>query len=218
MGGLVADVADQMCQRFTYRDVYHNEEPDVLWPGNGAPGIFLHWFSHALKAARPYLDVVPPIFNNCTEVIEESSETSAVKLYWHLMQKESTLSINELESGYRQVVELNPWVGEPHVMLSQLLYKRGNFAEAVHEAACALDIFYQWGTCWDKRHRFAQWVGFSRMAVLRASRRQDGQSSLPSTLVAPTSDDDDDKVTFLQDVIKGLEGTTEPIVANRARL
>lgn len=132
------------------------------------------------------------------------------------MQREAKLSAEELEAGYRQVTEMNPHIAEPHTMLSQLLYKRGEFAEAVHEAACALKILYDWGTCWDKRHSFAQWVGFSRMAVLRASRRLSSLTSLPQQPVCETSTSTDEKVTNLKEVLTGFHDTTEP--QSRSRL
>jgi len=206
--GWCADVADQMCERFTYRDVYHHEEPELLWPGNGAPGTFLHWFSHLLKSIRPHLDVVPPVFNNCTEVIDMKSEIKARDLYWHLMQKEGKLTASELEDGYRKVCKLNPFVAEPHTMLSQILYKRGAFGEALHEACCALELHYQWATCWDKRHSFGQWVGFARMAVLRAKRRLASLESLPRRTVSSTAAETDTKVTYFQDLVKGFAETS----------
>uniref|UniRef100_A0A6T0V389 DUF6817 domain-containing protein n=1 Tax=Alexandrium monilatum TaxID=311494 RepID=A0A6T0V389_9DINO len=224
---LVADVADQATERFSYRDIYHHEEPELNWPGNGQPALLWSAFSKWLKSSRPYLDVVPPVFNGCTELLSEWAEVKARNLYWKTMQTEHKMTVDEREAAYRRVCELNPFVAEPHVMLSQELYRKGCFAEAVHEAAHALEIFYQWGTCWDKRHPFAQWVGFARMMVLRAKRREQGLLSLPSTKVlecgAGAEDlgfDPETRVTFLQDVVKGFEETTEcvPSVRNRARL
>merc|ERR1712061_101966 len=69
MVGLVADLADQHDSCSTYIDVYHHEDPEANWPGTGEPGCQYHWFSHMLKQARPYLEVIPPVFNNCTETL-----------------------------------------------------------------------------------------------------------------------------------------------------
>merc|ERR1711862_433135 len=98
-------------------------------------------------SARPYLDVVPPVFNNCTELLDYNAETMARDLYWYQAQNERRISLEKLERGYQKVSRMNPYVAEPHVMLSQIFYKRGAFERAVHEAASALEIFYQWGTC-----------------------------------------------------------------------
>jgi len=215
---LVADVADQLTERFTYRDVYHHEDPELNWPGNGQPGLFFAMFSRMLRSARPYLEVVPPVFNGCTEVLSDEAELEARDLYWQTMQSEDKMTGDEREAAYRRVCELNPYVAEPHVMLSQELYRKHAFAEAVHEAASALEIFYQWGTAWDKRHHYAQWVGFARMMVLRSKRREQGLLSLPSHKILEFEEevkeedlgyDPDTRVTYLQDVLKGFRDTTE---------
>jgi len=212
---LVADVADQLTERISYRDVYHHEDPDLNWPGSGKPGVMYYVFSRALKSARPFLEVVPPVFNDCTEILDLAEEEEAANLYWRTMQEESNMSTEERAAAYRKVSELNPYVAEPHVMLSQELYRQGRFAEAVHEAACALDVLYQWGTCWDKRTSFAQWVGFARMMLLRSKRRLLGLTSLPSQKLSETAGSGSEPVIYLQDVVNGFSETTEGI---RARL
>lgn len=219
---LVADLADQHSERYTYRDVYHQEEPELNWPGPGAPGIgALPMFSRMLAAAKPYLEVVPPVFEGCTAILDFKDESTARDLYWKTMQEEEKMKGEEREAAYTRVCELNPFVAEPHVMLSQELYRRGDFVLAVHEAATALEIFYQWGTCWDKRHSFAQWVGFARMMLLRSKRRQAGELSLPSKKVMefeekdlagePPAFDPQTRVTFLQDVLKGFRESSAPV-------
>lgn len=208
--GLVADVADQLTERFTYRDVYDHEEPTLLWPGPGCPGILYHLLSRMLCSSRPYLEVVPPVFNHCTEILDANNESEARDLYWRTLQKDVKLPLPEQEAAYRRVTKLNPYVAEPHVMLGQLLYQRGAFPDAVDAAATALDLFYKWGTCWDKRHPFAQWVGFTRMLVLRASRRGQGLPSLPSRgLTEAAKASGDPNVTYLQDLVQSFEQTTE---------
>jgi hypothetical protein len=130
-------------------------------------------------------------------------------------------------------------------MLSQCLFNRGAFAEAAHHAIEAIDLFYQvlmhiapksqfsprvdvltimcilpnfaqWGTNWDKRIQYPQWVGFARMALLRAKRRQEGLSGLPHQDLseeAQTKYDpavtDRGKVTYLQDLLAEFEEHTE---------
>lgn len=79
----------------------------------------------------------------------------------------------------RSASALNPWVAEPHVMLAQLLFRDGRYEEAAHEAAEALDLFYTLASCWDKRIPFRQWVGFTRLLLLRSSRKAAGEESMP---------------------------------------
>mmetsp|Transcript_75032 Transcript_75032/g.160724 ORF Transcript_75032/g.160724 Transcript_75032/m.160724 type:complete len:446 (-) Transcript_75032:88-1425(-) len=211
--GLVADVADQLTAVNGYTDVYQVAEPNLVWPGDGAPGISMYWFSKVLVSARPFLDVVPPVFNNCTEVLEIQAEIKARDLYWKAVQGQGAqmgrpkLSNQEQDRLFRETLELNPYVAEPHIMLSQLAFNRGAFAEAVHEAATGLDILYQWGTHWDKRVQYAQWVGFARMAVFRATRRLQGLKALPYQLISENSRRTE--AIYLQDVLKGLKETME---------
>lgn len=59
---------------------------------------------------------------------------------------------------------------------------------------------------------YAQWVGFGRMAFLRASRRQAGSPSLPAATVSPTARADAHTVSYLQDLLHEMqqgEGATE---------
>merc|ERR1711988_28093 len=94
-------------------------------------------------------------------------------------------------------------------MLSQLLFAREAYGEAVHHAATALDILYQWANCWDKRRSYNQWVGFARMCLMRAKRKQLGLKSLPSQKLADTADPKATEVTFLRDVMKEMDNYTE---------
>ena len=52
---------------------------------------------------------------------------------------------------YQHSVKLNPFVAEPRIAWCQLLYHRGAYNEAAEQSAKALELLYQWGTCWDKR-------------------------------------------------------------------
>ena len=115
----------------------------------------------------------------------------------------------EQEALFRKAHELNPWIAEPQVMLSQILFDKAEFSEAAHHAAGALQTLYDWGTCWDKRTSYAQWVGFARMAHLRASRRGAGLSKLPCTPLSESGRPQATEVTYLQDVIAGYEDLTE---------
>ena len=101
-------------------------------------------------------------------------------------------------------------------MLSQCLFNRGAFDLAAHHAVEAIDIFYQWGTNWDKRIQYPQWVGFARMALLRAKRRMEGEPGLPHQDITDEADlkydpavTDRGKVTYLQDLLEQFDEHTE---------
>merc|ERR1712032_47492 len=205
----VADLAEQMMEVNTYIHIYHEVMPDRLFPGRGRPAIIFHFYSRLLFSARPYLDVVPPVFNNCTEVLNIEDEVQALEFYWQGICEEQTMPKADLEELFVKASKCNPYIAEPRVMLSQLLFMRGAYAEAAHHAICALEIFYQWGTCWDKRAMFGQWVGFARMALLRAKRCEQGLSVLPSRQLSANGKPDEHDVTYLQDVLKDFDKFTE---------
>ena len=98
------------------------------------------------------------MFSNCTQLLDPRDEITARAQYWRGVQEDGKMDKLEQEQLFRTATELNPYVAEPHVMLSQCLFNRGAFEEASHHAICAIDIFYQWGTNWDKRIQFPQWV------------------------------------------------------------
>ena len=101
-------------------------------------------------------------------------------LYWDARRHELTKSDEELEKMYFRSAQLNPWVAETHIMLSQLMYRRSAWTEAANAAAKGIKLLYEWGTHWDKQVTYAQWVGFARMCHLRAKRREAGLKALPS--------------------------------------
>ena len=212
----VADLIEQINTVSTYGDIYHELSPGVLWPGTGLPGMGFSFYSRMLKSAAPYLPNVPPVFNGCTEILDPRDELKARDLYWEGVQRDNRMPKDEQEELFRQATQLNPYVAEPHVMLSQCLFNRGAFELAAHHAVEAIDIFYQWGTNWDKRIQYPQWVGFARMALLRAKRRQEGLSGLPHQELSEHSHakydptvTDRGKVTYLQDVLAAFEEHTE---------
>ena len=86
------------------------------------------------------------------------------------------LSEEEQVVLFNTTVSLNPFVGEPHMMLSQIYYRQGKYLDAATEARSALQKFYTLASCWDKRRSFAHWIGFSRVLMLRANRMLEGQS------------------------------------------
>ena len=60
------------------------EAPLSLYPGDMRPAVCLYWVSKICKRVRSLLEVevVPPIFGRCTEVISRADEERARDLYW----------------------------------------------------------------------------------------------------------------------------------------
>ena len=211
----VADLVDQLTDVTSYISVYHpdghaNNTPDRMWPGTGKPGMLrnitgMSFFSRMLYGCKDYLANVPPVFNNCTEVLDLQDELKARDLYWNARTQEHEKTMEELENMYRESCELNPYCAEPHIMVSQLAYARGAYDDAAHYAIVAIDLLYQWGTNWDKQVSFTQWVGFARMCLIKAKRRQEGLPALPSRPVAHDAKHgiggQPQEATFLQDLL-----------------
>lgn len=215
---LAADIAEQHVAVNSYGDIAQVHEPKRLWPGDGTPAAGFFMFSRMLRSAAPYLDVVPPVFENCTRVLDLEDEKAALSAYMQAVRGTHQLPFEEQERLFRRAAELNPFFAEPHTMLSQLLFNRGAFAEAAAEAARGLELLYQWATALDKRYSWNQWVGFTRLCHLRAKRRELGRTALPTRTLSDSAIVPAREVSFLQDVSAGFAEFTEGAEKTRARL
>ncbi|MFT5584772.1 MAG: hypothetical protein ACI9VR_002358, partial [Cognaticolwellia sp.] len=88
-----------------------------------------------------------------------------------------TMRDDERERRLRAAVRLNPFVGEPHVLLAQIAFRRGRYEDSFAECAEALRKLYALGTAWDKRVGFPGWCAFTRLVALRAARRARGETT-----------------------------------------
>jgi len=216
---LAADIAEQHVAVNSYGEVFMIPHPKKVWPGDGTPAAGFFMFSRMLRSAAPYLDVVPPVFDNCTKVVDLVDEKASLSLYMEATRGTHVLSFRDQETLFRQAAERNPFFAEPHAMLSQLSYNRGAFAESAHEAGRGLDLFYQWATPMDKRYSWNQWVGFTRLCHLRAKRRELGRPALPFRPLSKDPIGNAKRICFLQDISAGfLEFTESSNDSKRARL
>ena len=174
----VADYLDQMVSVNSWRDLHQQEPPQHLYPGTGKPEIAFYWMSRVCKGISSYLSHVPPIFNNCTKEISFNDEVQARDLYWSVVSQDN-LEYSVQYQLLKECIRLNPWIPEPHVLLSQLYYQQGKFEESEKESRISLEIFFNMATCWDKRIPFRQWIAVSRIINLRSRRKLQGKSSLP---------------------------------------
>lgn len=176
----VADYLDQMVESNGWRDHHQAEVPTSLYPGDARPAIALHWMSALCHEVKDYLDVVPTAFDNCQSVIGVDDEEAARDLYWLVTMQEHTIRDDHKIDMLKQACQLNTFVGEPHVLLSQLYFRKQDYLEAAYHSRKALEKFYALATAWDKRRSFKQWIGFSRMLLYRSNRKITGEDhSLP---------------------------------------
>ena len=89
---------------------------------------------------------------------------------------------------HQESTTLNPFVGEPHIMLAQLYHRLGQFHQSVTEAATALEKMYVLACAWDKRRSFECWVGFTRITLMRSRRATAGLEQFPTNkTMAPSA-------------------------------
>ncbi|KAL9992646.1 hypothetical protein Hdeb2414_s0008g00269531 [Helianthus debilis subsp. tardiflorus] len=201
---LLMTIADFGDQYYGYQDeLYDNTDGrleftgntnfDVLWPGNGKPGLWMNLIS---KMAAIYtllvreeeifkqqqqperhengfedLElVIPPVFDRCTKILDPSEQIVARDLYWEAVY-EHGLNKEKGEELLIKCIEKNPFVGEPHVLLSQFYVSRGRFEEGERECEKGLRLLLEWGCPWDKRVSWEGWVAWSRVLLSKAKER-----------------------------------------------
>jgi hypothetical protein len=163
---------------------YAGNDPQFLWPGEMKPGLWMHALSKMaallascnarLAAAGDARRLpLPPVFDGCRAVLGRGPEVRARDAYWR--------AVNELRAPGRQAeaaaalrlaAEDNPFIAEPHALLAQLALQAGDPAAAAAEAAVALQLLCDWGTCWDKRMPWGAWVAWVRALLHRAAQGQ----------------------------------------------
>jgi len=167
----IADYLDQMVETNGWRDHHMIDVPDHLFPGDGRPAVALYWMSSVCNNIRPHLDTIPPVFDHCQVLLTYEDEYKARELYWQVVTEEVSLSEEQQIQLLQEAVQLNPHVGEPHIMLSQLFYRQGQYQTAALHAAEALTQLYTLAAAWDKRRDYSTWIGFARICLYRANRR-----------------------------------------------
>ncbi|KAI3515599.1 hypothetical protein L1887_14500 [Cichorium endivia] len=168
---------------------------DTLYPGNGKPGL---WMNAASRMAAVYtllvreeeiflqenksggFDrdedielVIPPVFDKCTKILDASEQIKARDLYWEAVYDDGNDKAKRENAGEMllKCIEKNPFVGEPHVLLSQFYLSRGRFEEGEKEAEKGLTLLLQWGCSWDKRISWEGWVAWTRVVLNKAKEK-----------------------------------------------
>jgi hypothetical protein len=145
------------------------------------PTLRMAMISRFAVAARPHVAVIPPIFGNCTLELTADAEREARALYWKGATADATcdepagldaVRAATALSDLAQASELNPFVGEPHIVRAQLLMQVGRWEEAAAAATTGLHVLCAWATQWDNRMPFGAWVAWARCIVLQAGLRE----------------------------------------------
>jgi hypothetical protein len=186
-----------------------------LWPGPGKPGLFLATLSQMgrlVVAANAALALagdarripLPRPWASCSYVVSPEAQLAGRDLYWRVVSElfdagavdfaDSAKAASqaageereaEAERALRACAELVPCVGEPRVMLAQLLLQRAarlaqrgraaeagaRFLEAREQAIEGLSLLLAWGTPWDKRFPWGAWCAWARVCA-KAAREE----------------------------------------------
>lgn len=185
----IVTMADAMEQWSSWQDDVYSHFPDVnatrlqsvhwassLWPGPMRPTSRLvsqiNAWGRALQ--HPQLRVqlpVPPMFAGCTATVTPGAEAAAMSLYWSVVQLDQPLvDCDAAAAVLEQAVVLNPWVGEPHMVLAQVYLSAGRMEEAAQAAQSAIQCFSCWGNAWDKRVQWDAWMAWARILLQSAQQ------------------------------------------------
>ncbi|KAK3189209.1 hypothetical protein Dsin_028770, partial [Dipteronia sinensis] len=123
-----------------------------LWPGDGKPGLWVNSLSRMgaiysliVRDEEILIDerkrgggigvdkdrdedlelVIPPVFENCTRVLDANDQILARDLYWEAVCEGSKTGLVKAEELLLSSIEKNPFVGEPHVVLGQIYLTKG---------------------------------------------------------------------------------------------
>ncbi|XP_014497823.1 uncharacterized protein LOC106759255 [Vigna radiata var. radiata] len=174
----------------------------ALWPGDGKPGLWLNSISRMgavynliareeeilieekrRKDGGVVVDVernedielvLPPVFDDCTKVLEAEDQIVARDLYWEAVCERGLGKVEELLVG---CISKNPFVGEPFVVLSQVCLTEGRFEEGEKHAEKGLRLLLEWGCPWDKRTSWEGWVAWTRVLLMKAKEKSWPQTS-----------------------------------------
>ncbi|KAL6591558.1 hypothetical protein ACP70R_050061 [Stipagrostis hirtigluma subsp. patula] len=180
------DYQDKLYDNENGRLEFHGDNWGALWPGSCKPSL---WMNAASRLAVLYnlilrdeelymqernksgehvhLDrdedielVIPPVFNYC----------AARDLYW-----EAICSDDRKERDWQRVekillesIKKNPFVGEPHLVRTQVYLNMERCEEAKKESEEGLRLLLEWGISWDKRMTWEAWVSWGRVMLDKA--------------------------------------------------
>ncbi|WJX10639.1 hypothetical protein P8452_01333 [Trifolium repens] len=188
---------DMLFENFDGRLEFKGNNFGAVWPGNGKPGLWLNSISRMgaiynliLREEEIFLEekkkrlgvnvvdcerdeaielVLPPVFDKCTKVLDAGDQIVARDLYWEALICEEGL--DKIEELLVKSIEKNPFVGEPHVVLSQVYLTKGRFEEGEREAERGLTLLLEWGCHWDKRVSWEGWIAWNRVLLMKAKEK-----------------------------------------------
>ena len=135
---------------------------------DGSPAVWVSAASRWARWAKPLIQHVPPVFDDCATAVELASERAALEAYGrafpHVVNNGTAAAAELLTAAERL-----PCVAEPLVLLGYGALQRFQWNDAFQYASRALRLLAHWGTAWDKRLEYTRW---SAAAVAIANRAE----------------------------------------------
>ncbi|KAL6635413.1 hypothetical protein ACP70R_028084 [Stipagrostis hirtigluma subsp. patula] len=116
--------------------------------------------------------VIPPVFERCSRVLDPGEQKAARDLYWEAICSGGDTEASKVEALLRESIAKNPFVGEPELVLAQVLLNDGRYEEAAAAAERGVRLLLEWGSSWDKRMSWEGWVSWGRVMGDKAKLRQ----------------------------------------------
>lgn len=191
---------DVLFENFNGRLEFSGNNFYGLWPGDGKPGLWLNSISRMgalytliVREEEIFLEqrrrnnggvtsladdrdeelelVIPPVFENCTRVLDADEQKLGRELYWEAVCEAEKVGLERAEELLIRAIERNPFVGEPHVVLGHIYLSKGKFEEGEKEAKKGLRMILEWGSPWDKRMSWEGWVAWARVLVMKGKEK-----------------------------------------------
>ncbi|RDX67488.1 hypothetical protein CR513_53631, partial [Mucuna pruriens] len=167
----------------------------ALWPGDCKPGLWLNSISRMgavysliVREEEIFMEekkrkgvevpdvernedidlLLPPVFDNCTKVLDAGDQIVARDLYWEAVCEGDSKGLGKVEELLLGSINKNPFVGEPYVVLSHVYLTMGRFDEAEKQAERGLRLLLEWGCPWDKRTSWEGWIAWTRVLLMKA--------------------------------------------------
>jgi hypothetical protein len=141
----------------------------------GAPARWLVHVSELGRWAKSLADVVPPVFDGCTEIVSAESEDRLHEAYDDLLRSVAANRAGKMESLPAGVAG-SAWVAEPLIWLGILSLAAGDTGKAAYLGARARLLLGAWGTPWDKRLTLEKWQTLVTLLIETAERGDEGLS------------------------------------------
>jgi len=142
---------------------------------DGAPGLGLTKVAALGRLLRPLVGIVPEVFDGCSATLDRDNEETARVCYLKALDCMAA-DPAAAQALLDRAARANPWVGEISLQLALLALHRQEWEATRSKAEAGTQLLRQWGTSWDKRHGWRDWLRLGER-LARVSARAASQPS-----------------------------------------